>query len=74
MGMSKIEICRDVMQNGYRKVNVKDHNGKNRKVLLDGTTAAVIVSVYERVNSELQKKLESMDWLKLQSVCFKAIK
>lgn len=76
--MNKHEIVKDVIENGYRKVNFVDANGKNRKVALDSFTSGAINNVFNYFESkgdkETYNKLLNMNWLKLQSIAFKACK
>jgi hypothetical protein len=65
-----IELARDVLENGAKKV--KDPvTGKSH--LLDAFSASAIVQIYEKLSAANQKKMVSMPLPKIVSVVFKLV-
>lgn len=54
---SGIEVARRIVKNGqYEKV---------KGVVIDGTTANLIMQIYDKVKPEIKKKMEQQDIVKL---------
>jgi hypothetical protein len=67
--MNKIEICKKIVKEfQYETVT---ENG--RELIIDVQTANVISTVYDALNDTNKAKLLTLDWLKLQTVCFKLV-
>lgn len=66
--MTRIEILRDVLKNGYRKIKV---DGK--RVTLDAFTASAMVQIYDRLTEENQAKYIALPWPKFLSVTWKLV-
>ena len=53
------------------KVPYQDSDGKRRTVLIDGTTAALVMQVWEKLNPENRAKLATMPPNKIGILCWK---
>lgn len=65
LGVEGIEKCRDILVNGYAKVN---------EVLVDSFTASAIVGVYDRVNDKNKAKMVEFPVGYVAELCFKLLK
>ena len=71
--MNKIEIAKKVIEDQqYIKVTVQTSDNKNRKVILDLTTALYIERLYSKANDEVKALLEKLSWNKLLNMAFKS--
>lgn len=72
MTMSKLEILEDIATNGYRKVkwNVA---GKNRSLVIDGSTANAILAVANALSPENKEKYLAMRWDTMANFAWKHV-
>ena len=56
--------CRDILKNGYSKVN---------EVMVDAFTAGAITSVYDALSDANKEKLVALPVARVADICFKLI-
>jgi hypothetical protein len=64
LGDAGIAKMRDIMKNGYSKVN---------SVTVDSYSASAVIAVFDKLNPENQAKLKGLTVQKAVSVCFKLL-
>jgi hypothetical protein len=69
MSMTRIELCRDVADNGYRKIRID-----GRKILLDAYTASAVVAVHDALNEKNRAHLLGLPWNAMVEIVFKLLK
>lgn len=64
IGKEGIEKCRDIVKNGYSKIN---------EVAVDSYSASGILAVYDALNEKNQEKFRSLTVHKAATIAFKLI-
>ncbi len=71
---TKLEIIDDVINNGYTKITEQDKKtGKNRKVIIDGSSAKAMRLVYDALSDVNKEKYLSMSWGSMASFAWKRV-
>lgn len=82
--MTNIEVCKDVLENGYAYVrptpnvpysyDLKRTGKKKGWYLFDATTAGAIVAVHNALSPENQAKMPRIGMVRLAEFAFKHVK
>jgi hypothetical protein len=72
MTMSKLDIINDVVANGYRKVKWTVA-GKNRSLVIDGSTANAMLAVVKALKPENAEKYLAMPWDRIADFAWKNV-
>lgn len=69
--MNKIDILKKILKDGYFKTTIQNKNNKNKKLLIDITTAGYILQAYNYASDKTKKRFNSFAWKKLAYIGFK---
>jgi len=67
----KLEILRQIVREKQAAKITEEYNGKKRKILVDGYTAAAIINLYDAIQSQEQKdKYIALPLARMASIAF----